>query len=260
MQQLQYELSVLAKAVQFKNLSAAASQVGLSQPQLSRIIAKIESELQVILLDRSAKRKSSWTPIATQIAELFEKNFRRLENDLQNLADNQITSELHIGTLEGLSELAIKLAQICFHQIGVQHIELNIYDLNELESHFQSGHLDIIFTMKVPGMQKYQNLAEIGYQQLEQVNTNSEYQVFSSFEYGKSQTKRKKDKKKIFVSNSLTLRRQWLEHNGGIGLLPTEVKKTKTTHSQPVLIIANELINPVLWQKLSQIKADLLTR
>ncbi len=257
MQQLQYELSILAKAVQFKNLSAAASQVGLSQPQLSRIMAKIEAELQVILLDRSAKRKSSWTPIATQIAELFEKNFRRLESDLQNLTNDQITSELHIGTLEGLSELALKLVQVCFQQIGVHHIELNIYDLNELESHFQSGHLDLIFTMKEPGLQKYKNLAEIGFQQLEEIKSNSEFIVYSSFEYGKSLTKKKKGKKKIFVSNSLSLRKQWLEKNGGTGLLPSDIKKTKSFQSQPVLIIANDLINPVLWQKLNQIKAEL---
>ena len=61
MQQLYYELGVLAKAVNFKNLSAAALHVGLSQPQLSRIIAKIEEELKIVLLDRSAKRKSGWT-------------------------------------------------------------------------------------------------------------------------------------------------------------------------------------------------------
>lgn len=260
MQQLQYELSVLAKAVQFKNLSAAASQVGLSQPQLSRIIAKIETELQVVLLDRSAKRKSSWTPIAAQIAELFEKNFRRLENDLQNLANNQITSELHIGTLEGLSELALRLAQFCFEHVGVQHVELNIYDLNELESHFQSGHLDLIFTMKEPGMQKYKNLAEIGYQQLDEIKTDSEYLVFSSFEFGKFHSKKSKEKKKFFVSNSLLLRRQWLKNNGGIGLLPSEIKKTKVNQSQPVLVIAHDLINPVLWQKLNKAKAELLTR
>ena len=63
MQQLYYELGVLAKAVNFKNLSAAALHVGLSQPQLSRIIAKIEEELKIVLLDRSAKRKSGWTSI-----------------------------------------------------------------------------------------------------------------------------------------------------------------------------------------------------
>lgn len=259
MQQLQHELSILSKAVQFKNLSAAASQVGLSQPQLSRIIAKIENELQVILLDRAAKRKSSWTPIAAQIAVLFEKNFRRLELDLQNLTNQQMISEIHIGTLEGLSELALKMVKICFHKIGIQHIELNIYDLNELESHFQSGHLDVIFTMKEPGMQKYKNILEIGYQQIEEINNGTDFMIFSSFEFGKEKSKKTSQKKKVFVSNSLSLRRYWLETQGGRGLLPTQVKKTKTSHSQPVLIIAHDLINPVLWQKLSLEKSDLLT-
>ena len=58
LQNLAYELSVLVKAVQHKNLSAAAVHVGLSQPQLSRLVAKIEHELNIILLDRTARRKS----------------------------------------------------------------------------------------------------------------------------------------------------------------------------------------------------------
>jgi len=106
MQQLYYELSVLAKAVHFKNLSAAALHVGLSQPQLSRIIAKIEDELKIVLLDRSAKRKSGWTAIAFQLSEIFEKSIHRLETDLQSSRHNQMVGELHSGTLQGLSDFA----------------------------------------------------------------------------------------------------------------------------------------------------------
>lgn len=83
MQQLYYELGVLAKAVNFKNLSAAALHVGLSQPQLSRIIAKIEEELKIVLLDRSAKRKSGWTNLRSVLHDIGLFKVYRLINELQ---------------------------------------------------------------------------------------------------------------------------------------------------------------------------------
>src|SRR4051812_3529845 len=98
MQQLYYELSVLTKAIHFKNLSAAALHVGLSQPQLSRIIAKIEEELKIVLLDRSAKRKSGWTPAAFNLADVFDKSAKRLETELSIITNNQMIAELRIGT------------------------------------------------------------------------------------------------------------------------------------------------------------------
>ncbi|HEY1079569.1 MAG TPA: LysR family transcriptional regulator, partial [Bdellovibrio sp.] len=164
MQQLYYELSVLSKAVNFKNLSAAALHVGLSQPQLSRIIAKIEDELRIVLLDRSAKRKSGWTAVAFQLSEIFEKSIRRLESEMQGISNNQLVAELHIGTLEGLSDFALNTSRLCFEEVGVKKITLDIFDLNELEANFMSGNLDIIFTSKSPGRQKFKYLTELGFQ------------------------------------------------------------------------------------------------
>jgi DNA-binding transcriptional LysR family regulator len=71
MELLAWELSVISRAVAYKNLSSAAAHVGLSQPQLSRIVQKVEKNLQVQLLDRSSRRSSSWQPIALQLAEIY---------------------------------------------------------------------------------------------------------------------------------------------------------------------------------------------
>ena len=49
MDHLHWPLSVLSKAIHHKNLSAAADHIGLSQPQLSRLIAQLEEELGVIV-------------------------------------------------------------------------------------------------------------------------------------------------------------------------------------------------------------------
>jgi DNA-binding transcriptional LysR family regulator len=251
MQQIYYELSVLAKSVHFKNLSGAALHVGLSQPQLSRIIAKIEDELKIVLLDRSAKRKSGWTPIAFQLSHMFEKSIKRLEGELHSLSQNQMVNEIHIGTLEGLSNFAMNTCKHCFDQIGVSKINLEIYDLNELEAHFLSGNLDLIFTSKSPGRQKFKYLHELGFQILEKIQTNKSYALLSSFEYGRAHKKDFEDFKHVLVTNSLTIRRQWFEAYGGTGFMPTEAKRGKSKEqSEPVMMIGSEILNPNLWQQL----------
>ena len=249
MQQLYYEMSVLAKAIHFKNLSAAAVHVGLSQPQLSRIIARIEEEMKFILLDRSAKRKSGWTPAAFQLAEIFEKSAKRLETELATITNDQKVAELHIGTLEGLAALALKTCKICFEDVGVRKISLDIYDLNELEANFLSGNLDIIFSSKVPGRQKFRHLEELGFQQLEKIQTNKKFALFSTFEFGRMKGKEPQDFQHILVSNSLAIRKEWLSSFGGSGFLPTEVRKSKVKDHEPILIIGSEVLNPLLWNQ-----------
>ncbi|KYG67073.1 hypothetical protein AZI86_08655 [Bdellovibrio bacteriovorus] len=251
MQQIYYEMSVLAKAIHFKNLSAAALHVGLSQPQLSRIIARIEDDLKIVLLDRSAKRKSGWTPVAFQLSEIFEKSIRRLETELQGISNNQVVGELHIGTLEGLSDFALNTTRLCFEEVGVKKITLDIFDLNELEANFMSGNLDLIFTSKSPGRQKFKYLAELGFQKLEEINSSKDFAVLSTFEYGRANKKELESFPHLFVSNSLSIRRGWLEKNGGTGHLPTEAKRGRAKDAEPVLLIGSELLNPVLWTNIT---------
>ncbi|MBO9665841.1 MAG: LysR family transcriptional regulator [Bdellovibrio sp.] len=251
MQQLYYELSVLSKAVNFKNLSAAALHVGLSQPQLSRIIAKIEDELKIVLLDRSAKRKSGWTTVAFQLSEIFEKSIRRLETELQGISNNQMVGELHIGTLEGLSDFAMNTSRQCFEEVGVKKITLDIFDLNELEANFLSGNLDLIFTSKTPGRQKFKYITELGFQKLEPMETNKNFAVLSTFEYGRSNKKELERYPHVFVSNSLAMRKAWFEKTGGVGHLPTEAKRGRAKDAEPVLMIGSELLSPVLWESIT---------
>ena len=250
MQQLYYEMSVLAKAIHFKNLSAAALHVGLSQPQLSRIIARIEEEMKFVLLDRSAKRKSGWTPVAFQLAEIFENSTKRLASELATITNNQKVAELHIGTLEGLSNLALKTCKICFEDVGVRKISLDIYDLNELEANFLSGNLDIIFSSKVPGRQKFRHIEEIGFQQLEKIQTNKKFALFSTFEFGRIKEKEPQDFEHILVSNSLAIRKEWLKNFGGSGFFPTEARKGRTKDHEPILMIGSEVLNPLLWEQM----------
>lgn len=252
MQQIYYEMSVLTKAIHFKNLSAAALHVGLSQPQLSRIIAKIEDELKIVVLDRSAKRKSGWTNVAFQLSEIFEKSTRRLELELQTISNNQMVGELHIGTLEGLSDFALNTTRLCFQEVEVHKITLDIFDLNELEANFLSGNLDLVFTSKSPGRQKFKYFVELGFQRLEKFESSKDFAVLSTFEYGRANKKELENFPHLFVSNSLSIRRSWLEKNGGTGHLPTEAKRGKAKDAEPVLMIGSELLNPVLWNSITE--------
>ena len=251
MQQIFYELSILAKSVHFKNLSAAAGHVNLSQPQLSRIIARIESELKIVVLDRSAKRKSGWTQEAFRLAKIFEKSAKRLESELFSISDEQMVSEVRIGTLEGLAPTAIKLAKMCFNEVGIHKIFLDIYDISELEANFLNDHLDLILSSHKPGKQKLHHVLELGFQYLEPVQSHKDFSVMSSFEFNQSDRKKRESFKHVLISNSLVVRKEWLNDPGGTGYLPSEAKSGKAKNAEPVWLLGSEILNPQLWEKIS---------
>lgn len=252
MHQLHWNLSILAKAVHHKNLSSAADHVGISQPQLSRIIAKLEEELKVVLLDRSVRRKSGWTKAAFDLAEIYVKSENKLHFEIQSITTNQISATLSVGTLEGLSHLALEFCKLIFKSGEIHHIRLDVFDLSDLEEHFETSDLDIIFSFRVPGRQKYKNVLEIGYQSVNPVKTSNEYLVYSGFEYSKINPREKKTDEKVFVSNSLVMRRYWLENVGGEGTLPGKVSRAKSKGEEPVYLVGSELLSPLLWDNISK--------
>lgn len=250
LQNLTHELSLLSKAVQHKNLSAAAVHVGLSQPQLSRIVSKLEQELGVILLDRTARRKSSWTQVAQDLAIVFNKGVHRLEGEILAIAQDREQSELHVGTLEGLSDIAIQFADDCFRKLKMKTISLDILDFKDLDGQFVSGGLDVIFTVRPPGRQKHSHLLEVGYQQSLKVESNLKTYVCSPFELTKDKTQTQ-NFEHVFVSNSLSLRQRWLKEYGGVGELPADTRKGRGKGVHTVYLIATELMAPRLWNQIS---------
>ena len=247
-QNLAYEFSLLAKAVQHKNLSAAAVHVGLSQPQLSRLIAKIELELNVILLDRSARRKSGWTPVALDLAQAFSKGLGRLESEILMIAQEREPTELHIGTLEGLANIALQFAQDAFTHLKMTRVYLDILDFQDLEAQFLGGNLDLIFTVKAPSKQKFAHIIEVGNQQLEEITSDPDIWVGSPYDL---MGEKKNDLKfnHFFVSNSLSLRERWLREFGGTGHLPVETHKGKGKGNMAIYLYGSDLITPKLWKR-----------
>lgn len=268
MDHLHWPLSVLGKAVHHKNLSAAANHIGLSQPQLSRLIAKLENELGVVLLDRAARRKSGWTPVAYRVADVYSRNSRKLSAALQEVQSEDLIQHLSFGTLEGLVPLAIEFCQSLFSGTRIPVIELNVYDLSELEEHFEKDELDLILSCREPGRTKLRHVRAMGWQDVVAVDgtdplDNMDLRVMSPFEHAnliqsgkRGAVKREKDEtahSKLLVSNSLAIRKLYIDGFGARGKIPSPVlaERPGTATEKPVYLIGSELIAPGLWERLS---------
>lgn len=257
MQVLHWELSVLGRAVGYQNLSSAADNIGLSQPQLSRIVAKLEAELGLVLLDRSSRRKSGWTQSAFELAETYSRSAAILEKEILAVALGSKLDHLRVASLEGLAPLASSFCYRLLDGAGLVSVELDVHDLIDLEALFLKGRYDLIFVARSPGRKKpaYERL--VGYQAMERQGEKSSVRVLSSFEHQtqKTSAKRTRSQERVLVSNSLVVRRYWLETCGGTGVIPTSVSaKAREGKSSPVYLIGADLLPPQLWREISGMK------
>lgn len=245
MDHLYWPLSVLSRAVDYKNLTGASQHVGLSQPQLSRIIKQLEEDLGVSLLDRKSPRHSSWTPEARKLAQIYKNSNRALVSTLQEFQEESEQKQINIGCLEGLSILAKEFVNKALKNSPLQTVHLNIYDLNQLESKFLSSELDLIFTSRSPGSKKYEFNKTIGYQTFKTKVTDETVRVYSPYEYDFN---KRKNKSKAIISNSLFLRRNYVEDYGGKAQFPSEIKKgILPKNGVPVIALAQDFLSKKLW-------------
>jgi DNA-binding transcriptional LysR family regulator len=264
MDNIHWQLSILSKAVHYKNLSGAASHVGVSQPQLSRIVSRLEEELGVVLLDRAARRKSGWTPIAFKIADTYFRTSRKLTQTLEQLKDDDQPTHLTIGTLEGLMNIASDFCAEALAEPKLKIVELNVYDLSELEEKFVKDELDLVFTSREPGRHKHRHVRDLGYQVFDRHQNAGGPRVLSPYEYANHAQPSKKSPPKgakssqpsqLLVSNSLAVRRLWIENHGASGSIPSDMRRRKTSDADtPVILVASDLMNPAVWARLEQIR------
>ena len=268
---LSWELSVIAKAVAYKNLSGAAQNVGISQPQLSRIVNRVETSLGCVLLDRGSRRKSGWTPVAFSLAEVYLKSIRSLTSQVEKLVEGSEPKLIRIGALEGLIGIAVKFCHLAMERTSVGTVDLDVYDFSQLEGKFFRGDLDLIFTAREPDRKKYRYSKRLGYQSLELVDSSAKYRVMSSFEYAILETKSKRtatlkgleksleatDKdSRTLISNSLLVRKMWIDAYGGTGTLPSAVRSskrapaalTKVVENDEVFLFAQDSVSPTFWE------------
>lgn len=249
-------LEILSQSVAHKNLSAASRHVGLSQPQLSRVIRGLEEELDIVLLDRSTKRKSSWTPIAIELAQVYHLAAKKLLDSIHSVQSDYQSQRLHMACLEGLMEVACTLCQQVLAKSKVHEVLLDVLDQTELEEKFLSGDLDLILSSRNPGRGKPKYELEIGHQTLDKVTAESSpYIVQSPYELTASKKRTADKSQKLFVSNSLAARQLWFKRFGGQGILPSPLLKgpARAAKELSVLLIGHETLAPNLWKVLSQV-------
>jgi DNA-binding transcriptional LysR family regulator len=246
-----WELSVLSRAIKFPNLSAASPHVGLSQPQLSRIVAKLESSLKMQLLDRSARRRSIWLPDAYKICESFARFERQFESEIDVLRGTKRVERVRVGFLEGLSITAVNLAIALSKAERPRYLELSVFDLSDLESRFLNGELDLVLTAREPGSKKRRFIERLGWQVLEHRNFHNDQSILSPYEHSKL-SRKAQEREQIVVSNSLLVRQLWIESTGASGFVPSDVLTSKPRSGQAVevLMIAQESWPLVRWSAL----------
>ncbi len=251
---LHQELATLARCVKYQNLSQAAAHVGLSQPQLSRVISKIERELDLTLLDRTARRKSAWTPMAFKISQVYSGGIEKLENEINVLLESSTISHLRVGTLEGMIPVATKVIETLFQKTEIQSADIQVLDLSELELSFARNDFDIVFTHREPGRRKFDKQKLLGYQTLDNVQKSDAYDVYSSFEYSSLNPRQKKKiNRPVVVSNSLLFRKHWIESIGGKGLLPSEISSKKPSRKdvENVYLIGADSLPSKIWNAIN---------
>ncbi len=261
MEALHHELSVLAKAVHFKNISTAASNIGLSQPQISRIVARLEQELEVELLDRGSKRNATWTTAANQLSDLYKSRIRSLNDAIFNLVQDRVPKFLHVATLEGLIPFACDFCHELLSKTELEGLELNVYDLSLLEERFVKHKVDIVITSREPGLKKYKQMKQIGYQKLENMKVSDEFDILSTYQQNQQNSKlhrKPKSKKRTIVSNSLDIRKRWLKDFGGQSVLPSTLhfKKASQTEEARVILLAQDDFNHQLWKIITDIDLE----
>ncbi len=252
MEDMHWPLTLLSRAINYKNLTHAAANIGISQPQLSRVIGKLEEEFSVVLLDRESKRKSSWTIEAQKLGSLYTNHSKNLQKSIEGLLKDNYPKEIAVGILEGLIEISSEICHKLLNETDLEKISLNVYDLSELQDKFSKGELDIVLTSSISGSKKQTRLVNLGYQTLDySAHENAELHIMSPYE--EATLKSKPKDVKTLVSNSLATRKFWLGNYRGLGQMPSEITDKKASDSVPVYLIGHEQINVKLWQKVQSL-------
>ena len=250
MDDLYWPLSVLSRAIDYKNLTGASKHIGLSQPQLSRVVKQLEESLNLILLDSSSPRHSTWTPEARTLADVFKQSKQSLDQSINQIKTDTMPKEVHIGFLEGLLDESMKLVNNMLKDSHIEKVFVHSYDLNLLEARFISSDLDIVLTSRSPKVKKYSMQKLIGFQDFEELgNKKVGPKILSAFEY---QTQKRSEKnRKSVITNSLYFKNHYQKEFGGYSVSPGKVvQKPVSKNFAEVLVIAQDYFNKELWTKL----------
>lgn len=143
------QIKCFLTAARCLNFSKAADQLDTSQPNLSRQIAGMESELNLILFIRDGRRLHL-TPAGQALADTLSsvyQNYTTAVEQAQNI-QRGISGSLNIGILHGTYVADFMLDITRFFQEKHPEVELSFsYDsFHELQNKLYNNQLDIAFT------------------------------------------------------------------------------------------------------------------
>lgn len=138
----------IKKIAETGSISAAAEQLGISQPALSAYLKKVESELNVVLFDRN-RQPLVPTEAGAVYMEYLEKTGVLNKELAQNLADLERlnTGEVTVGgaSFFNIAYLPAAVAKFASDYPGV-NIEIIDGKVPELVTTAQKGNLDLFIT------------------------------------------------------------------------------------------------------------------
>ena len=140
LRQLRYFLAVADE----ENISAAARELNLTQPALSRQIKALEDELGWQLLERG-KKSVSLTKAGEVVAEEGRKILQRVDLGLERMKREIDGVVLRVGYAPSLSNEVLSPALACFSQLH-PNVRVELLDLSsvEMEEGIRSGGLDVM--------------------------------------------------------------------------------------------------------------------
>ncbi len=247
--QLSWELSVLQRAVAYPNLSAASRHIGISQPQISRILQKLEETLELNLLDRRVKRQPLWTPEAHSLAEAYNFAIANLDKQIRGLGGSKTTEVLRLATLEGLARVGLEIAEHLLSEQLVHHVHLDVLDLRDLSQSFEAGDYSLIISSHRSSRRKNTLDRRLGYQTLQERSGErpSSLILKSTTESLEITAQEMKRAPAMLISNSLHVRELAFQKMGGRGVFPSPLyKKSRASKAgeSEVLLLVRELLAP----------------
>lgn len=257
-----WELSVLSRSVDYPNLSGAALHVGLSQPQLSRIVRKLEDELHVPLLDRRVRKLAAWTPQARELAKLWSRNLSLFEAQLQGLGGDKAKITwpklFRVGAEPGLVPAASEFAHFLFERFGADKIEFEVQERSALEEACRLGDLHFICISRESLRRVSEFTRRIGWQILAPAGETARVRVKARSEadevLDESRNRRSRGRDSHFrqlVSDSFEVRRHWIEERGAGGVLAGSAREkigpVPAKQRRPVLLLGSKAVNSGLW-------------
>ena len=142
------QLEAIVVVAETHSVHAAARQLGVPQPQLSRLVAAAESTLGLKLFERS---RSGMRAAASSSERVIKEAAFALEalRDVSKSARERVPT-IRLGCLPRVMHVLIPhlLADIGEHDVGFR-LQVSVGTSNEVAAELQAGHVDVVIGRRV---------------------------------------------------------------------------------------------------------------